>query len=492
MKTVERFFRQGSPWALGLLAAVSVGCGGDDTGSAGPTLAAHCLPGAMLGTYRADAAGPTGTAAGEATGLSPCYQLTGLGSAENTLAIDAEGTVYMAPAFTEAGVGLMRSSDLGATWEVRIPGQHGGYEHDKPQPYMFMDPTTERLFYTNPGEGGYVMSFSDDGGDTFKKTTLMEGTIDWIKVAIGPLPDGSQNNAMYAMAPAPISTPSPFTTPDFQRVERSLDGGETWTQVGGEMLSIVASENGCPGDEWVIYGGGAVASDGTVYFGLRRCQRVGVAVSRDSGETWDVRDVPGSEVPAYGGLTSHLTEPNLLVPEPLAIDGQDNLFALWVDGAGALRMAVSRDGAETFGDPVAVAAPEAPFAVYPAATFNADGHMALAYYGSPDAIAYHAYVAESLDPLADAPTFVSVRLNDEAKPLHADGFDVGYATVLSGGDLVEIVQVRYAPNGDIWAAFSADMCPGTAANDACGDWDPAAHLDARFQGAIARIAHGGK
>lgn len=482
-----------APVALLMLAGPS-GCGEDDVGLSSAVAAQHCQPDNAATRYVAAATGSQGEALeGTAPARTACYQLTGYGSAENTLAIDSGGAVYVAPVFTADGHGVLRSRDLGESWHVMLPEARGGHAHDKPQPYMFMDPTTDRLFYANPGEDGFVMSYSDDGAETFQKTQLMEGTLDWLKVAVGPTPDGSRDNVMYAMAPAPISTPTPIpgmAQPDFQKVERSMDGGRTWSQVGGEMLSIVPDEHGCASSEWVIYGGGVVAPDGSVYFGLRRCQHLGIAISRDQGERWEVKDVPGSAVPAYGGLLSHLDEPNLLIPEPLAVDSNGNLFALWVDPGGALRMSVSRDRADTWSQPVAVAAPDAPFVVYPAASVSADGRLALAYFGSADGVTYHAYLAETDNALDPTPTFTGVRLNSAAEPLHSQGFDVGYATILSGGDLVEIVQVRHGPNGDIWAAFAADMCPGIGADDACGDWDPAAHGGARFQAAIGRLTRG--
>jgi len=54
-------------------------------------------------------------------------------------------------------------------------------------------------------------------------------------------------------------------------------------------------------------------------------------------------------------------------------------------------------------------------------------------------------------------------------------------------DLVEFVQVKYAPSGDIWASFVKEMCPGEKTS-AC-TWDYALHANSVFQGAVGRLAH---
>ena len=53
---------------------------------------------------------------------------------------------------------------------------------------------------------------------------------------------------------------------------------------------------------------------------------------------------------------------------------------------------------------------------------------------------------------------------------------------------MEIVQLRYAPSGDLWAAFVKDMCPGLGSAGKC-EWDLATHAMSPYQGVIGRLVH---
>lgn len=120
---------------------------------------------------------------------------------------------------------------------------------------------------------------------------------------------------------------------------------------------------------------------------------------------------------------------------------------------------------------------------------KAPGTIALAYYGSDDGgTTYNAYVSESLDALSATPAFQGARLNPPSgEPLFADGFDLGYSELLSMGDLLEIVRVAYAPNGDIWASFAKDMCPGMDRTRCT--WVPEEHTNATYQLVMGRLQH---
>ena len=56
-------------------------------------------------------------------------------------------------------------------------------------------------------------------------------------------------------------------------------------------------------------------------------------------------------------------------------------------------------------------------------------------------------------------------------------------------DLNEIITVKYAPDGDIWASFAKDMCPGITSSTANCTWDTAAHAKSMYQGAVGRLVH---
>lgn len=457
----------------------------------------HCDTSLEASSYRASL-GPVGEAsAREGPGPVPCFQLTGFGSAENTLAVASDGTVFVAPVFTSDGNGILSTRDNGQSFQTILPETRGGAVHGRVQPYMFLDPSTDQLLFATASStgltgGGFALSVSADLGKTFQARTVGEGTVDWIKmVAAKPVTSNPSGypNVLYALAPTPISTPVPLINldPEYQQVQRSRDGGLSWETVGGKQLSLKTADNDCPASEWVIYGGGVGLPDGSIYYGFRRCTRVGIASSRDEGETWTVRDLPGSKLVAYSGILSHINLYNLMVTEPLAADSDGNLYALWVDENDVLRFSVSRDKAETWSSPLAVNAPAAPRAVFGAMAIKEPGVMAIAYYGG-DGSDYHAYIAETTDALSERPSFWSQAVSAPLGPLFRGGFDVGYGLdILAGGDLVEITQVKYAPNGDIWAAFVKDMCHG--ANDEQCDWDRAANTGSVYQGAVGRLVH---
>jgi hypothetical protein len=279
--------------------------------------------------------------------------------------------------------------------------------------------------------------------------------------------------------------------PEKQAIYRSSDGGGHFDEVGSINLKP-ASVPGCDPNEWIIYGSGATAADGTLYLGARLCQQFAVAVSGDEGATWGVHTVPNTALRPIDTrtITTITSNENVLVTEPLATDREGNLYAVWVDADDMLRLATSQDKALTWSPPLAIRAPGLTSVRYGSVTVHAKGAIAIAYYGTRDGVRYDGYVAESLNALDAEPVFWSSTVNDPADPLFSQGFDSGYLSLLSGGDLVEIVQVKYAPNGDIWAAFVKDMCPGAGTSPVdCVDWDPSAHGASGFQGVVGRLVH---
>jgi hypothetical protein len=456
-----------------------------------------------LTTYTAGVAGSTPASA--TTSMVSCYQEFGIGSAEPTLGVAKDGTVTYAPIFTaDGGVGVYQSADYGTTWSATVPKLPNGGGRGKQQPYLFRDPETDLMLFAtttatfsgdaSTGSGatkGFDLSRSADDWKTSTYENVALETSDWVKIYSGP-PVTSQTqgypDVIYMSAPSPIST----LAGEYQAVYKSLDGGLSWTSVGGKQLSLkVADFPDCPSDGWIIYGNGGVAPNGTVYISLHRCGHLAIAVSADEGNTWKVTDVPGTTLLPFIGLIQMVNRANALLTEPLAIDSDGTLYMVWPDEAGLLRFSVSKDGAKTWSQPVVASAPAVKYAVYGGVAVKAPGTMAIAYYGSQMGIGgpFDGYMAETTNALDGAPTFASSRLNDPATPLTRQTFDVGYGRLLSGGqELNEIVKPAYAPNGDVWATFAHDMCFGLGLEtDMCGTWD-VAKLD-NYQGAVGRLVH---
>ncbi|MGZ4449597.1 MAG: hypothetical protein ACXVW4_07350 [Nocardioides sp.] len=106
---------------------------------------------------------------------------------------------------------------------------------------------------------------------------------------------------------------------------RSDDGGVTF----GSPVALWSTE--CSG----IHGHVQVGPDGTAYVPNAICgNRQGVSVSRDGGQTWKVRTIPGS----IAGQS-----------DPYVGIGKDNtLYVSYADGTGEARVAISRDHGRTW------------------------------------------------------------------------------------------------------------------------------------------------
>jgi hypothetical protein len=427
-------------------------------------------------------------------GMTP----TGFGSSETSLAVASDGTLFMAPAFSPGGNGVLRSRDKGMSWELlplRLPN---GESTPREQPYMYLDPATDRLFVHNsvmrfrPPDfrGGYHQFISDDFGNSFRYQLVAEELRDWSKYCAGPAVRSQTSgypNVLYLAGPSPISTRFfPVMAPEYQSVRRSLDGGKSWQRVG-RMSLRPEDVPGLSRWEWVIYGNGVVGPDGSVYWSLRRGPLVAVAISRDEGQTWEIREVPGARLlPFFNLLQIGFGTPNYLVGESLSIDSEGNLYVVWAGYDDRLRMCVSRDGARTFSEPVVISAPEVTHVAFPCAAIKEPGVMAVAYYGRTQGRGHHGYIAETKNALSQRPEFHGTTVNPPDEPLYPRGFKVGYDRMVFGGDLNEIVHVRYTPDGDVVASFCQRMRRGAHLP---GGWDYPAHAHSRLQAVLGRLVH---
>jgi len=404
-------------------------------------------------------------------GMTP----TGFGSAETSLAVASDGTLFMAPAYSPTGNGVIRSRDRGATWELlrlRLPS---GESTPREQPYMYLDPATDRLFVHNsvmrfrPPDfrGGYHQFISDDLGNSFRYQLVAEELRDWSKYCAGPSVTSQTSgypNVLYLSGPSPISTRFfPVMSPAYQSVRKSLDGGKTWERVG-RMSLRPEDVPGLSRWEWVIYGNGVVGPDGSVYWALRRGPRVAVAISRDEGHSWQIEDVPGARLlPFFNLLQIGFGTPNYLVGESLSVDRDGNLYVVWAGHDDRLRMCVSRDGARTFSEPVVISSPEVTHVAFPCASIKEPGVK---------------------DAFAPRPVFHGATINPPDEPLYPRGFKVGYDRMIFGGDLNEIVHARYTPEGHVVASFCKKMRRG--AHQPSG-WDYPEHAHSPLQAVLGRL-----
>lgn len=459
--------------------------------------------------YRAKAGASEEVDSPNTKAITSCLSLTGHGANEPGLGIASDGTVYFAPALTSEGNGVLRSNDGGETWKLSIPRFEGGGGHPKLQPFFHLDRSGDRLFFSSSklvldglstfkDDPGIHLSVSGDGAGSWRHQVLAPECRDWQKIFTGPAVSSKPKgypNVVYFSVPSPIAGnwAGIYPAPDFQHFYKSLDGGETFQEVS-QLPIAPAAIPGCDARDYAMFAQGVVGRDGTIFLSFRRCRQLAVAISRDEGKTWEYRDVPGAVLPPYDtssllGILGIVGGENAITGQPIAVDTEGNLYAVWTDTQNRLFYASSKDQGKSWSKPVSAMAPGVREIRMVAITAQSKGRVAFAYFGSKDSVAYHGYIAETLDGLADEPVFVTTTANDPKEPLYPEGWQSGYDLTYfdNGGDEITLIQVEYGPEGDVWASFVKDMCP-RGDRSAC-TWDYNAHAESRFQGALGRLVH---
>ena len=380
---------------------------------------------------------------------------TEYGSSACTLGVASDNTVFLAPAFTVDGVGVLLSSDSGRSWRASVPE---GMQNSGHRPYLYFDDVEERLFLhtgrfdpipPHPLRSGFTLGVSDDRGETWRIRKVASKARTDAKTFAGPS-ISSGGRVTYLSAPTPFSVRvRPLINVTRQVIWRSYDGGVKWEVAGGFDIDP-KNIPGLPSREYVTFGTGVVGPDGTVYIGGRYGRRFAVAVSRDEGMTWDVRMVPGSALARYHNpLHFQLLGSRYRLPESTAVDDDGNLYVVWPDRDGVLHAAWSSDGAVTWSRPVVVSAPGVRDARYGAITATGAGRVGIAYYGRERGRAFHGFIAQCRDFRTNRPVFVGGKYNEPDAPLFPHGFCGGVENFVLGRSLDEMVRVRFAPNGDL-------------------------------------------
>ena len=157
-------------------------------------------------------------------------------------------------------------------------------------PILETEQTTGRTFQSSLSGANSIFAFSDDDGDT------------WIPGQAGP-PNGGADHQTVGVGPWAVGAKPPSATEDYavfycsQSVaaafcSRSDNGGISF----GPGIPFRDSLTDCDNTVAGLHGHVQVArNDGTVYVPFGNCgDKVGVAVSTDSGTTWDVKTIPQS------------------------------------------------------------------------------------------------------------------------------------------------------------------------------------------------------
>lgn len=404
---------------------------------------------------------------------------------EPAIGVTSDGTVMIGPGqesfSTTSAVGVLRTRDQGATWDLIYPDLEGVPTHQTTlDPYLFTDPMTDRTWAEDlsPAVNVAVNSWTDDGGESWTNGYAGGMQFDHVTVFTGPpvsSPTLGYPNIVYRCS---ISGGALAGASTLIVCQRSLDGGLTWLPHGEPAYTFLqqAVADVIPTVEtpllqpcWSGNGHGATDAQGRVYLPRGHCGQPFLAWSDDEGMTWtrtQVSDLGVTCAPpsgANGAICEH--------DAGFGIDADGTLYFAWVAFDHLLYLTRSTDEGLTWDTPRVVSAPGMNEVTHVQLAAGAAGKIALVYYatkngpGVPWADGYEettwdAYMAVSYDASSDDATFATVQLNDVGDPMvrHQCG------PVRCDG-IYDYIDLRIGPDGAPWAPL-VDACTGPCVEDA--------------------------
>lgn len=194
------------------------------------------------------------------------------------------------------GDGVYRTLDGGLTW------QHLGLEATRRIGRIAIDPVNPQRVFVAAAGNVYVSDTwrgvyrTLDGGTTWTNVLFVAPTAGAIDVAIDP----SNPSRIYAAIWEHFSTPTQWVPSGFHSgIWRSLDGGDTWTRLGGGLPASAA-------DVGRIGLAIARSSPQTVYalYTDDEGKPMGVYRTTDGGQSWSRRSASGARQ-AFGGYPGY-------------------------------------------------------------------------------------------------------------------------------------------------------------------------------------------
>lgn len=405
--------------------------------------------------YRPGSAnGIPSTPVGDYTGDLLALQAVKVGksASEPTLGVAKDGTAFFAASklvvdtpyvWGVAQTDVLRSKDGGTTWQsvqVKVPAADVSVPPGNADPFVWVDPTTDRVFNIDLYAGCSWLNFSDSKGDSWLANPAACGnpvndhqTIGAGKPRGGLVTAGYPNVVYYC-----------FNRVVDTNCGRSLDGGVVWTPTPTPAFQGYDSANGglCGG----LTGHLETDPDGRVFIPKGHCGKPWIAISEDSGTTWSrvkVSDMAVSD--------AHLS---------VASDTAGNLYYVWWDAAKRLPyLSISTDHGRTWGPPMMIAPPGVTETNFPVISAGAPGRIAVNFPSSTDGDRsgstrpWNQHVVVSANALSDDPIFLSAIANPPADPIHRGNCDGRCAGLWDFQDIVISAQ------GEAWAAASDD-CVG--------------------------------
>ena len=379
--------------------------------------------------------------------------LVGREAAEPTIAVTRGGLVFYAAAKFNDGLSpatprteILVSGDQGETWfsvQQTAPDPALSVPPTTLDPYVYVDPATDRVFSVDLYGGCSLLSYTDNSGESWTNNPAACDipVNDHQTLAAGPPPAGTSTLGYPSVIYYCVNQVAGATC------ARSLDGGDTFTNAG-----LPAFEGVGPNGEICssLHGHVVVDDEGRVFLPRGCGDEVQLAVSEDGGLTWS-RSV-ASNLPSAAYHTS------------VAVDDAGTVYYVWWDNKDRLPyLAVSRDHGATFGPALLVAPPGVKETNFPTMDAGIAGQVVISFPGTTwddrddNTRPWNFYVMTSTDALSEAPLFVSSTSNAPSDPIHRG--DCGPGRCAGMWDFLDIVL---APTGDLWAA-AVDTC--TAVNE---------------------------
>ncbi|HUR70217.1 MAG TPA: sialidase family protein [Candidatus Thermoplasmatota archaeon] len=276
---------------------------------------------------------------------------TGLSTGEPSLGVTSDGAIYV----THGDGAIARSTDHGATWEdlsmkdvIRAP-------KTSLDPWVWVDPVSDRVYNAPLYVACTWASWSDDGGDSW----------DFNPIAGCGIPAHDHQKLTSFGGEVVYYSYNSFRG-EGTWVTASKDGGRTFPP----GMSVHPDDKCHSGIASPVI----AAPDGTAYSGHPTCDGVSVAVTKDSGSSWS-KPVVITDVGAAQAL-AHMVD--------VATDEADHAYVTWTGADGAAYIVSTTDAGETWSAPKRVSPPTLGSTVYNVITAGADGKVVVGFLGTED------------------------------------------------------------------------------------------------------------
>jgi hypothetical protein len=402
----------------------------------------------------------------------------GQNASEPTLGTMKNGDVFITAFQTNTRVEVVRSQDAGKSWDIVSPklGPRNAQLLSL-DPYLYVDPATDRVYTIDLTVACAYLSYSDDHGDSWTTNPLACGqpVNDHQSLFAGPpvvSPTVGYKNIVYYC----------WNDVGSSSCSKSLDGGITFSSTGAPAFPGVdpdASDQQaqlCGG----LAGHGFVGSDGTVFLPKGHCGQPWLAISHDEGRTWTRVRV------ASNGVRDH--------EAGVATDAKGNIYYDYVGKDGLPYLVISKDGGKHWSKPLEVGPPGLTEANLPGIAVGAPGKVAMVYMGSENSpgaqkdggsrdsskyknVTWNGYMTMTANAFAKDPVFYSGSVNDPKDPFIRGQCGPGRCAAVY--DFIDIV---IAQDGTPWGAF-VDGCISICAA-------PTGGSDLGSDGVVGRLVGG--